>query len=69
VADGSGGHAFADTYDQHQKNVSRLRVIEHEQKDTPAADAQSAPVRAPASAPPRPKRGANAPARAAGAAQ
>ncbi len=29
VADGSGGHVFSDSYDQHQKNVARLRVIEH----------------------------------------
>lgn len=28
VADGSGGHVFAETYDQHLKNVGRLRVIE-----------------------------------------
>jgi UPF0755 protein len=29
VADGSGGHVFSETYDAHQKNVARLRVIEH----------------------------------------
>ncbi|SCX88931.1 endolytic transglycosylase MltG [Microvirga guangxiensis] len=28
VADGSGGHAFAESYDQHQRNVSRWRQIE-----------------------------------------
>jgi UPF0755 protein len=28
VADGSGGHVFSENYDQHQKNVARLRAIE-----------------------------------------
>jgi peptidoglycan lytic transglycosylase G len=41
VADGTGGHAFTETYDQHQKNVVRLRAMEKQiQNDTvePAAD-------------------------------
>ena len=33
VADGTGGHAFAETYEQHQKNVARLRAMETDQKD------------------------------------
>ncbi len=28
VADGTGGHAFAETYDQHQRNVLRWRQLE-----------------------------------------
>ncbi len=48
VADGTGGHAFAETYEQHQKNVARLRSLEGDQKDAAPADAQSA------SAPPQP---------------
>ena len=47
MADGTGGHAFAETYDQHQKNVARLRVIEHDLREPPAPDAQT-PARAPA---------------------
>jgi UPF0755 protein len=42
VADGTGGHAFAETYDQHQKNVQRLRLIETDQKDQAPLDTQMA---------------------------
>jgi peptidoglycan lytic transglycosylase G len=52
VADGSGGHSFTETYDQHQKNVVKLRAIEKQiQNDTvePAAEeAQPATAGAPA---------------------
>jgi len=51
VADGTGGHAFTETYDQHQKNVVRLRTMEKqiqndtvEPADDPAAAAASAPA-------------------------
>ena len=43
VADGTGGHVFAENYDAHQRNVARLRVIEKEQKDTAPADLQTLP--------------------------
>ena len=32
VADGSGGHAFAENLEQHQRNVAKLRQIEQQQR-------------------------------------
>lgn len=45
VADGTGGHAFSETYDQHLKHVARLRAIERGEASaaTPAAPPAAAP--------------------------
>jgi UPF0755 protein len=48
VADGTGGHVFAENYDQHQKNVSRLHLIETDQKDRAPVDFVSPAPPAPA---------------------
>jgi UPF0755 protein len=56
VADGTGGHVFAENYEQQQKNVARLRLIETDQKDQAPIDDQmnSPPPGQPASAPAAP---------------
>lgn len=50
VADGTGGHVFSESYEQHQKNVAKLRQIEQgaAAQAAPAAPADPAPDEAPA---------------------
>jgi UPF0755 protein len=51
VADGTGGHAFAETLDQHLKNVAHWRDIEKDAKDRLAPDATPTPGATPTPAP------------------
>jgi UPF0755 protein len=48
VADGSGGHVFAESYEQHQRNVARLRSMESDQKDQVPIDQMSPQLPPPA---------------------
>jgi len=50
VADGAGGHTFSDSYEQHQKAVSRLRSFEQQQNG-------AKPETAPPVPPPAPRQG------------
>jgi UPF0755 protein len=47
VANGTGGHVFSETYDQHQKNVAKLRARERSQSKPAAEPAPATPEKTP----------------------
>ena len=44
VADGTGGHVFASTLEEHQRNVARWRQIERDAKERTSGDVDKAPA-------------------------
>jgi UPF0755 protein len=59
VAEGNGGHLFAETYEQHQKNVLHLRQLEVQQKNGAVPDTEQ--PAAPNAVAPTPPQHATAP--------
>jgi UPF0755 protein len=55
VADGTGGHTFSETLEQHQRAVARLRAIEQGLRDGAAAATQGSGGRPGASRPAQPR--------------